>query len=104
MNFLNELQYTLKVLVKNFKFSLLCVSVLAVGLGIVLPLYALVDNVLLKSPSFAEGDRFVAVTKNLGQGPSAFDAFHFRFFKDNAKSFESLHAWQNLVLTISDGE
>lgn len=103
MNFLNELRYTLRILMKNYWYTLLCCSVLAVGIGIVLPLYVLVANLTFKTPDFPDGKSYVAVIKNK-INVSAYDAFHYRYFQENAASFSELHAWQNLVFTISDGD
>jgi putative ABC transport system permease protein len=109
MNFLNELRYTLRVMSKNIKFTLLCVTVIAIGLGLVLPMYALVDNLAFKSPPYPDGDRYVGLNKILTPGGrptglATFDTFHYRYFKDNSRSFQDMHAWQNINLTLSDGE
>jgi putative ABC transport system permease protein len=103
MNFLLELRYTLKLLLKNYWYSLLCCSVLAVGVGIVLPLYGLAENLQMKTPELPDGRRYVAFIKNR-TNLSTFDAFHYRYFQDNANSFEQLYAWQNVSFTVSDGE
>lgn len=109
MNFFNELRYTLRVMGKNLKFTFLCVTVIAIGLGLVLPLYAFVDNLAFKSPPYPEGSRYVGLNKiltpgNQSSGLPAFDHFHYRYFSDNAKTFAALYAWQNSSLTVSDGE
>lgn len=109
MNFINELRYTLRVIGKNVKFTFLCVTVIAVGLGLVLPMYTFVDNLAFKSPPYPEGNRYVGLNKilTLGRRPPdlpEFDHFHYRYFKDNAKSFDALYAWQNSSLAVSDGD
>jgi predicted permease len=109
MNFLNELRYTLRVMAKNARLTFLCVTVIAVGLGLVLPMYAFIDNLAFKSPPYPDGNRYVGLNKilTLGRRPSdlpEFDYFHYRYFKDNAKSFDALYAWQNSSLAVSDGE
>lgn len=98
-----ELLYTLKILRKNYLFTLLCTSVLAVGVGIVLPLYVLVQNLALKTPDFPEGDRFIAFSKD-ESNLSKYDAFHYNYFRQNSTKFAELYAWSTANFTISDGE
>ena len=43
---MNEMRYTLKLIYKNFRFSLLCISVIAIGVGIILPFYSLTMNLV----------------------------------------------------------
>jgi putative ABC transport system permease protein len=106
MNFLNELRYTLRILGKNFRFTLLCVSVIFMGVAIVLPVYALIDNLALKTPRLSPGDEYVVLNKQLATGGRGvrYDAFHLQTFRDKAASFKALHAWRDLTATISDGE
>lgn len=104
-----ELRYVLKLLGKNIRFSLLCTSVIAIGVGILLPFYLLVNNVGAKELPLERGDRYIALEKQLvdqpfGQGLSRYDNFHYQYFKNNATSFESLQAWRELPVSVSDGQ
>ncbi|MES2623787.1 MAG: ABC transporter permease, partial [Pseudomonadota bacterium] len=106
MNFLNELRYTLRILAKNFRFTLLCVSVIFVGVAIVLPVYSLIDNLALKTPRLSDGDEYVVLGKQLDTGARSirYDAFHLQAFREKTTSFKALHAWRDVTATISDGE
>lgn len=104
-----ELRYVLKLLGKNIRFSLLCTSVIAIGVGILLPLYVLVNNIDAKDLLLERGDRYIAlekqfVDKSFGQRLSRYDNFHYQYFKNNATSFASLQAWRELPVSVSDGE
>ena len=106
MNWLNELRYTLRLLGKNFRFTLLCISVIFGGLAIVLPVYALIDNLVLKTPRLSPGDEYVVLGKQLDTGARAirYDAFHLQTFRERATSFKALLAWREMTATISDGD
>lgn len=109
MNWLNELRYTLKVLGRNFRFTLLCVSVIFMGVAIVLPTYALIDNLALKTPSLGSGEQYVVLSKRLvagtpGMAATRYDAFHLQTFRAQASTFKALHAWRETPVTISDGD
>lgn len=104
MNLFAELSYTLKLLLKNYWFTLLCASVLAIGIAIVLPFYVLVANLGgLQAPAFPDGESFVAFRKDEGT-LSRYDAFHYLQFKENTNSFAELHAWEYANYSISDGD
>jgi predicted permease len=110
MNILAELRYTLKILLKNYKFTFLCSSVLAIGIAIVLPIYSIYVNFGSTTPDFPDGERYVALQKELtstGRAVSSrytYDAYHYRYFKEKAASFTDLYAGKLQSLTISDGE
>src|SRR5687767_5279862 len=104
----NELRYTLKLLLKNIRYSLLCMSVIAIGFGILLPMFALVNNTIYQTPQVRQGDRFVTFWKDLVNqrqfGLSLYDNFHYAFFRDNSTSVQTLKAWRDASITVSDGE
>ena len=104
----NELRYTLKLIGRNIYFSLLCITVLGLGIGIVLPVYSLVDNTAFVAPPIMQGERYVSFVKTTGAGEftafSTYDAFHYYYFKNSTKSFQSFAAWRNASVTVSDGE
>lgn len=105
----NELRYTLKMLRRHYAFTLLCASVLALGLGILLPAYTMVYNLTWATPDFPQGDRLIAFSKDVtpemdDESTNMHDAFHYRYFKENSTSFDELHVWREVAYTISDGE
>ena len=104
----NELRYTCKLIGKNIYFSLLCITVLGIGIGMVLPLYSLVDNTAFVNPPLAQGERFVALVKTAVPprpvGFSKYDIFHYYYFKNAMSSFQTLAAWRDGAVSISDGE
>lgn len=106
---MNELKYTLKLISKNIRFSLLCISVIAIGVGIIVPFYSFVHNVSGKELPLDQGDRYVTFKKEVEDrsqilGVPRYDVFHYNYFKENSTSFDFLEAWQNVAVSISDGE
>ena len=55
---MNELLYTLKLIRKNILFSLLCISVIAIGVWIVLLFYAFANNLNDKELPLDQGENF----------------------------------------------
>jgi predicted permease len=108
MTFLFELRYTLKLLSKNSGFSLLCISVLALGIAITLPVYSWVENVAFAELPFKDGARFVSFVKTSkareNAGFSRYDLYHFHYFNDNAQSFAAVGAWQSSTVLVSAGD
>lgn len=106
MNWLNELRYTLKILGKNLRFTLLCTSIIFIGIAIVLPGYALIDNFALKTPSLGAGDEYAILSKRLTAANATrytrYDAFHLQTFRAQAQSFKALHAWRDARMSVSD--
>lgn len=56
-----DLRYTLRLLARSPGFSALCISVIALALGLALTIYVLVNNQGMKSIPVPNGDRYVAV-------------------------------------------
>jgi predicted permease len=104
----NELRYTLKLIGRNIWFSLLCVTVLGIGIGIILPVYSYVDNTNFVKPPLAQGEHFVSFVKTTTPrqttGFSRYDTFHYYYFKNGAKSFQTIAAWRDATVSVSDGE
>ncbi len=109
MNFLYELNYTVRSVRRKFGFSILCVFVIALGYSITLPLYSWVKNSAYSTLPFADGERIVGIRKtntlrNFDYDPDAFDALQFQRFLDNSTVFESIGAVEEIMATVNDGE
>lgn len=111
MRLIFELLYTFKLLKRNLTFSILCITVISLGLGISLVLYSLAENLALKTLPFAKGDRFVVGLFSELEVSSVgfdyndrFDAYRLQHFKDNTSSYYAVGGMRALGLNISDGE
>jgi putative ABC transport system permease protein len=72
-NFLQDVRYGLRMLVKNPGFTAVAVLTLALGLAAVNTIFAVVETVLLRPLKFPHSERIVTVSQNLpalGAGPS----------------------------------
>jgi predicted permease len=58
---LNDLRYAVRALLKSPSFSVLAVLTLALGIGISVAIFSVVDNVLLRPLPFADSRRLVAI-------------------------------------------
>ena len=66
---MNELRYTLKLIGKNVRFSLLCIGVIAVGVGIILPFDKFVENLSNKELPLDQADRYTTFEKTTSSLP-----------------------------------
>jgi predicted permease len=109
MNFWYELAYTMRVLKKRIGFSLLCVLVIALGYTVTIPLYAIVKNFAYVTLPFPDGDRLVIVSqidtlRNGEMTTSSFDEYQYNEIEQSVSTLESLSAFHELAITLSEGE
>ena len=88
MNFLYELNYTLRTIRRKLGFSFLCIIVIALGYIITIPLYSFVKNFAYSSLPFSSDDRLVVVRQtntqfNFDYDVSSFDDFQVGAIRDS---------------------
>ncbi len=106
MNLFYELQYTLRVIRRKIGFSSLCVLVIALGYGVAIPLYSIVQNLGYASLPFPDGERIVVIKQTdsrTGSEQSAFsfDEYLFNTIRDASASFDAIAALQEDQITLS---
>lgn len=106
MNYWFELKYTLRLLRKKMSFSVLCVFVIAMGIGVSLPMLSLTKLFGFQDLAVANGERMVVLKKmQIGQQTTAFmDAFVFQRIAASQNSYEKLGAFQPFAAILSDGD
>lgn len=106
MNYLFELKYTLRLLRKRQGFALLCTFVIAVGIGISIPLASVSEFFGFVNLPLANSDRLVILKQQIeGQGNVRyFDAYSYNYIKKSEQSYEFLSAFRENAAVFSDGE
>jgi len=103
--FAQDIRYALRQLRKNPGFTLMAALTLALGIGSATAVFSLVDAVLLRPLPFAQPERLVALDTLESRGGSATpaDVSYPDFFdwRDQAKSFDALAAYQNGAVTFA---
>lgn len=64
MFILKDIQFALRMLVKNLGFSALTVTVIALGIGLSVFLFSMFNSILFKDLPFKDGDRLVQINKS----------------------------------------
>ncbi|PCI76742.1 MAG: hypothetical protein COB20_09920, partial [SAR86 cluster bacterium] len=109
MNFWYEFSYTIRVLKRRIGFSSLCVLVIALGYTVTIPLYAIVKNFAYATLPFPDSDRLVIVSqidtlRNGEMTTSSFDEYQYNEIEQSVSSLDSLSAFHELAITLSEGE
>jgi hypothetical protein len=105
MNWVQDLRFAGRMIGKNPWFSAAIVVTLALGMGINTTVFSLVNAVLYKPLPFAGGDRLVIVSaSNPSAGRDFVDMSYadFRDFRESARSFERLEAFEGRSVTLAE--
>lgn len=109
MNLSLELKHTLRLIKKNKYFTSLCVLVICLGIAQSLIIFQVINNQLLRTLPFPDGDKFVVFSLRNETARESYtnqwDAYRYRYIKENSDKYELLGAMQVATLaTASDGE
>lgn len=109
INMSPDLKHTLRLIFKKRSFNALCISIIAMGLAIAIPLTVLTKFMTDSSLPFPNGERFAAILEvNLQNTtvPSSaqIDLFTYRNLEERLTSFDTFGAYRNIPASISDGE
>jgi predicted permease len=95
-NFLQDVRYGIRMLLKNPGFTLVAVLTLALGIGANTAIFTVVNAVLLRQMPFPNSDRLMAVKHSypgLNLLQASVDAGSWDYYRRNAKSFETMAAY-----------
>ncbi len=106
MNYWFELKYTLRLMRNKLSFTTLCVLVIALGIGISIPLLSITKFLGLQDLQVENGERIVVLKKTeVGQQNTPFtDAYIFRRLQQSENSYENIGAFESFSAILSDGE
>jgi|GEM_PF-2377378 len=109
MNLELEINHTLRLLRKNKIFVSLCILVIALGIAQSLMIFQVINNQILRTLPFPDGDRFVVFSlKNettRESYSSTWDAYQYQYLKNNTNNYSDMGATQVATLaTVNDGE
>jgi len=106
MNYWFELKYTLRLMRNKLSFTSLCILVIALGIGISIPLLSMTRFLGLQDLQVENGERMVVLKKTiLGQQNNSFtDAFIYRRLQQSDHSFEHIGAFESFSAILSDGD
>ena len=93
-DFLQDLKYSLRMLISSPAFTITAVAALALGIGANTAIFTVVDNVLLKPLTYPHPNRIVQFmnTEGGGKSPSA-SPVNFNDWKSQTKVFENVAAF-----------
>ncbi len=108
MNLLFNLRYTLRLLRKSPGTAVVAVFIMALGLAVAVPLYALIKNIGYSSLPFPDGDRIVrvmALNNETGQPLRiGFDSYQYELMKSSLENVEEFAAYDSFRVILSDGD
>jgi putative ABC transport system permease protein len=102
--FVRDLRFAARMLIKNRGVTLLAVATLALGIGANTAVFSVVDAVLLRPLHFPHSDRICFIWKtNPTRGADTLTASgpEFLDWRERTRSFAQLSAWQTWFYTIS---
>jgi len=108
MNLSLDLIFNLRLLRKNFGFVAICVLMIALGMGLSITLYTIMDNGGTKSMPIPDGDRYVNILgydTTVGTGRRfGLDGYAYQILENSVSSFKTLGASRRLFAIFSDND
>src|SRR5262245_40276368 len=97
---LHDFRFGLRVLLKNRAFTAVVVATLALGIGVNTTIFTIVNAVVFKGMPFDNPQELAFISSNRG----AISYPDFIDFRDQARQFKGLGAFNNLPVDLSDGD
>ncbi len=104
---LHDLRYGLRVLFKNFGFTIVAVTTLALGIGANCAIFTVINSVLLKPLAYEEAGRLVSVqgaNPSRGFSQTPFSPLGYMDYGDQNQIFENLSGLWPENFNITEGD
>jgi putative ABC transport system permease protein len=103
MRFTQDLKYALRLLQRDFFFTVVVVLTLALGIALSTSVFTIVDSVLLRKLPYRDDDRILSVAEQNKSGTGTTISFStYAEWKERAKSLAALAVYTNWQPTITD--
>src|SRR5262245_1339188 len=102
---LQDLRYGARMIVKRPGTSAIAITALALGIGLTTTMFSIVEGVLLRGLPFERADRIILLQRARIQQPNRDDnvpIHDFMDWREQQKSFESLAGYYNQSVTLAD--
>jgi len=101
--FLRDLRYAARKLARHPGFTLVTLVTLALGVGVNTALFSVINAVLLRPLPYKDSERLVTINHDYPQIKlkASVSAFGYEHYRDHAKSFENLTAFQRWECNLS---
>ena len=106
-NAANDVRYAMRTLHRSPGFTTVAVLSLALGIGAATALFSVVDTVVLKPLAYREPGRLMLIREVVPPLAHIYPTvpvnfLHFRFWREQSRSFESLSAFTSWNTTLTD--
>jgi putative ABC transport system permease protein len=105
---MNDLRYSVRVLMKNPAFTAMALITLALGIGVNTAIFSAVDSVLLRPLPFRDPERVVSVWEHdlrAGSGTNEMAPANYFDLRNQAQTFEGVGAFGDLSVNLTgEGE
>ncbi len=105
-----DLQFSLRLLRKNYLFVSMCVLVIALGMASSIAMYEVVSAFGYSTLPYPDGDKYIVVKRIDGETgqvdgyPSSIDSYTYQYLASSVQSYREFGAYRRQYATFSDGE
>ena len=95
-SFIHDIRFGLRILSRNFGFTLIAVLTLALGIGATTAIFSVVNAVLLRPLPYPDAERLVFVGQQYRGGNGAAGEPKYLFWREQQQSFEALTCFSSV--------